>query len=70
MGTEHRDWYRDWWRKKTGHVERALFRVSLGRPRAFKREGPGAGRFVAPAVLALVFCVVVFAAVRLLAKLA
>jgi hypothetical protein len=26
MSVEHRDWYRDWWRKKTGYVERALFR--------------------------------------------
>ena len=27
MGIENRDWYRDWWRKKTGYVERASFRV-------------------------------------------
>lgn len=29
MGMEDRDWYRDWWRKKQGHVERARFRVPL-----------------------------------------
>ncbi len=28
MAADNRDWYRDWWRKKTGYVERAGFRVS------------------------------------------
>lgn len=28
MAADNRDWYRDWWRKKTGYVERAAFRVS------------------------------------------
>ena len=28
MASDNRDWYRDWWRKKTGYVERAGFRVS------------------------------------------
>jgi hypothetical protein len=69
MGAEDRDWYRGWWRNKTGHVERALFRVALGGPRAFKREAPGAGRFILPAILTFVLCVLVFAALRLLAKL-
>lgn len=27
MGADNRDWYREWWRKKTGYVERASFRV-------------------------------------------
>ena len=27
MGMQDRDYYRDWWRKKTGHVEKATFRV-------------------------------------------
>lgn len=26
MGSDNRDWYRDWWRRKTGYVERADFR--------------------------------------------
>jgi|GEM_PF-3225184 len=30
MASDNRDWYRDWWRKKTGYVERASFRVSEG----------------------------------------
>lgn len=28
MASDNRDWYRDWWRKKTGYVERAGFRMS------------------------------------------
>ncbi|MDD2547348.1 MAG: hypothetical protein PHI55_13865 [Burkholderiaceae bacterium] len=28
MAADNRDWYRDWWRKKTGYVERARFRMS------------------------------------------
>jgi hypothetical protein len=27
MGTNNRDWYRDWWRKKSGYTERAAFRL-------------------------------------------
>lgn len=27
MAADNRDWYRDWWRKKTGYVERADFRI-------------------------------------------
>ena len=26
MAADNRDWYRDWWRKKMGYVERADFR--------------------------------------------
>lgn len=34
MAADNRDWYRDWWRKKTGYVERAGFRMSeAGRQR-------------------------------------
>ena len=28
MGTDNRDWHREWWRKRTGYVERASFRMS------------------------------------------
>ncbi len=38
MGTENRDWYRDWWRKKTGYTERADFRVSESQYRAKRRR--------------------------------
>lgn len=30
MASDNRDWHRDWWRKKTGYVERAGFRMSEG----------------------------------------
>ena len=30
MGMDNRDWYRDFWRKKTGYTERADFRISAG----------------------------------------
>lgn len=30
MAGDQRDWYRDWWRRKTGYVERASFRVGEG----------------------------------------
>ena len=28
MAGDQRDWYRDWWRRKTGYTERAAFRMS------------------------------------------
>lgn len=28
MAGDQRGWYRDWWRRKTGYVERARFRLS------------------------------------------
>lgn len=34
MGIEDRDYYRDFWRKRLGHVERAKFRVPLSGPDA------------------------------------
>ena len=27
MGSDNRDWHRDWWRKRMGYVERARFRL-------------------------------------------
>ena len=30
MASDQRDWYRDWWRKRTGYVERASFRIGEG----------------------------------------
>ena len=30
MAGDQRDWYRDWWRRKTGYVERAHFRLGEG----------------------------------------
>ena len=28
MSADNRDWYKDWWRKKTGYTEKAVFRMS------------------------------------------
>ena len=28
MASDQRSWYRDWWRRRTGYVERATFRMS------------------------------------------
>lgn len=30
MGSHNRDWYRHWWAKKTGYVERSSFRLGEG----------------------------------------
>jgi hypothetical protein len=30
MAADNRDWYRDWWRKKTSYTEKAAFRISHG----------------------------------------
>lgn len=27
MGADNRDWYRNWWRKRSGYIERARFRM-------------------------------------------
>jgi hypothetical protein len=37
MGSDNRDWHREWWAKKTGYVERAAFRLPENRvqPRGF-----------------------------------
>lgn len=32
MGADNRDWYRAWWAKKEGYVERADFRVPVPKP--------------------------------------
>jgi len=45
MSADNRDWYRDWWRKKTGYTEKAAFRMSETqrqnneRQRAWRRLG-------------------------------
>lgn len=30
MGSQNRDWYRQWWAKKMGYVERSAFRLGEG----------------------------------------
>jgi len=43
MASDDRDWHKDWWRRKTGYVERGAFRMSameavLQRRRAAQRR--------------------------------
>lgn len=38
MGSDNRDWYRDWWRKRTGYAERAAFRIGHDEHRRAKIE--------------------------------
>ncbi|MDR6890766.1 MULTISPECIES: hypothetical protein [Variovorax] len=43
MSSDDRDWHKDWWRRKTGYVERSAFRMSateavLRRQRATQRR--------------------------------
>ena len=58
MGIDNRDWYRTWWRKKTGYVERASFRLGeaefqrLMARRRFIRRTAAAAIVVAAVVVA------------------
>lgn len=59
MSGDNRDWYRDWWRKRTGYVERAAFRVSEAdrQHRRYRRAWRSNfiwGAVIVSAVLALV----------------
>ena len=38
MGVDNREWYADWWRKKSGYRERAVFRMSDGRLRRERKR--------------------------------
>lgn len=57
MASDNRDWYRDWWRKKTNYVERAAFRISEGERKrqqfaaGWKRNFTIAGVFVSAILL-------------------
>ncbi len=60
MASDDRDWHRDWWRRKTGYVERSLFRMSaaevvLQRQRAaLRRRWFTAVLFAALALIVLI----------------
>jgi hypothetical protein len=69
MGIQDRDYHREWWAKKTGYVERAAFRVALGRPRWRREERPGGERFIVPLLLTFALCTAVFVALKLVVKL-
>ena len=59
MAGDQRDWYRDWWRKRTGYVERARFRMSEGDLAREKHRFAWRRNFFVLAVLVAVFAVVV-----------
>lgn len=56
MGSDNRDWYRDWWRKRTGYVERSSFRSSEGERRRSAHSAAWRKNWI---VLAVVVCVLV-----------
>lgn len=61
MAADQRDWYRDWWRKKTGYVERASFRVSESEFQRLRRGAAWRSVFIKAFLLVLVLVAVVFA---------
>jgi len=79
MGVQDRDWYREWWAKKEGHVERSRMRINLGKPPAPPVPSlPRLARRIVPAsdwhwsltVLAtVVICLLVWGVVRAVAGL-
>lgn len=60
MASDNRDWYRDWWRKKTGYVERADFRVSEADRQKAKRAREWRVVFVKLGLLGLAVVVLIF----------
>jgi hypothetical protein len=44
MAGDNRDWYREWWRRKTGYVERSRFRMGHGERQQFLRNKRQAAR--------------------------
>ncbi len=55
MAADNRDWYRDWWRKKTGYVERAGFRISEADRQRQKRATEWRRIFIKSAIFLAAF---------------
>lgn len=55
MGSDNRDWYRDWWRKKTGYVERSAFRLSEADRRRSSHAAAWRKNWIVLAVLVALF---------------
>lgn len=53
MAIDTRDWYRDWWRKKTGYVERAQFRMGVAEFARYRRARAWRFAFKLVALLAV-----------------
>ncbi len=61
MAGDQRDWYRDWWRKKTRYVERADFRVSFGELERSRRARAWRSQVLKVLALALLLAAAVLA---------
>lgn len=59
MGMDNRDWYRDFWRKKTGYTERADFRISEGEHRRNQHRRAWRLNFIRMAILVVAAVVVI-----------
>ena len=66
MAADNRDWYRDWWRKKTGYTERAAFRISAGELERQKHRSAWRRNFIGAALfmVALFVAITVFKLMR------
>ncbi len=67
MGFQDRDYYREWWAKKEGYVERSPMRMNLGKRPAFSRArvslSPG-WHWSLTLLATVVTCLVVWLVVR------
>ena len=63
MAADNRDWYRDWWRKRTGYVERSAFRVSEGERKRASHSAAWRKNWIALGVI-VVFLTLVVVLVR------
>jgi len=59
MAGDQRDWYRDWWRKRTGYTERASFRIGEGERKRQAHRSAWRRNWIALACLALLFTLIV-----------
>lgn len=59
MGMDNRDWYRDFWRKKTGYTERADFRISAGQHGRNQHRRAWRRNFISMAILVVALVLVI-----------
>lgn len=55
MGSDNREWYRHWWHKKTGYVERSAFRLSEADRRRVAHSAAWRRNWIVLAVLFALF---------------
>lgn len=59
MSSDGRDWHRDWWRKKTGYVERSSFRISMAELELQRQRKNRLHKWKAPALAAFTLLVLI-----------